>query len=943
MKVRCCASLLITAVMITSSAFAQKRDSTYLGSVKGFVYDSVHNYVLPSATLSVFKIEDASLLSYQLSNTFGEFKFKDLPTGIPLRIVASYTGYNNLIKTFTIPAGAKEIDLKALVVERSNGELKEIVIPFIPPVRMNGDTLEFNADAFKLDSNAVVEDLLRKLPGITVWGDGAITANGKKINSVLVDGKPFFGGDIRVATQNLPKNAIDKIQVYQQKNELNPLDSATSINIKLKKNKKTGYFGKLGAGYGTRNRFEADASLNIYSPKTQFGIVAAGNNTNKPATDLNTLLRNASYKGVGASTNYQTNFKAPGTNRAKEAGFFFQHDFIADAGYEKKNRITANYFVTNNNNFIKSNTRTITNLTGDSSLLQTINSETDVANTSHRFDSKYEFSTQKRALTISPSFNINNSKSSSLQQRTSAGSDQQLLSIDSTRSAEDAKLKNITLNVGYLNYGANNNSDWLPKNYLVDYTFYAGTAANNLLNKTAFVSLSDPAQNKNFDRKYDNNSNDVNQTLSLKVNDLKRMFFHNKKFAGIDFQLQNNLHVNTHNEDNKVADKDSMSQEYRLNKYLTNKSTYNTFNYLPGLGFTKYFNKQFANRYYKTIYINVLAQVELYHQKNVSEKTFQNFEHNYSEFIPGATISYTNNQLGDHQATYSLDYKTSSEFPGVDQLAPLVDSSNIWHIQKGNPELRSSYKQELTFNFQNFSLKPNYIFFYDLHINAGNIKNDMVDSSFYDNLGRTTRYIVNANGHKYLSAGGNLNRAFKFKEHQLQVTIRTDVSIAKTPNYINSVLILPNTFSNNTGVTLNYNFKNLLAIYAAENLSFFYSAQNGADKNGIESATKSTNFSASANFTKKLSLSSNITYNRNTFTRAMPIDYTIWNASTRYRFLKGNNAEIKLSALDLLHQNKSVYISGIRNAITRSTLNVLQQYFIITFSYFPRKFGKNEK
>lgn len=175
---------------------------------------------------------------------------------------------------------------------------------------------------------------------------------------------------------------------------------------------------------------------------------------------------------------------------------------------------------------------------GDSSLFRTIISETGTANTSHRLNSNYEFLTQKRALTISSSSNIDNTKSSSLQQKNSAGSDQQLLSTDSTRSAENTKLKNITLNVGYLNYWANNNSGWLPKNYLVDYTFYAGSAANNQSNKTAFVSLSNPAQNKNFDRKYDNNSNDVNQTLSLKVNDLKRVFFHDKHLTGIDFQFQ---------------------------------------------------------------------------------------------------------------------------------------------------------------------------------------------------------------------------------------------------------------------------------------------------------------------------------------------------------------------------------------------------------------------
>ncbi|QEC73518.1 Plug domain-containing protein [Arachidicoccus ginsenosidivorans] len=104
---------------------------------------------------------------------------------------------------------------------------------------MNGDTLEFNADAFHLDPNAVAEDLLRKLPGVVVWGDGTITVHGREVSRVLVNGKPFFGGDTKVATQNLPKKAVEKVQVYQQsKNKDNPLDSITEVNIQLKKAKR---------------------------------------------------------------------------------------------------------------------------------------------------------------------------------------------------------------------------------------------------------------------------------------------------------------------------------------------------------------------------------------------------------------------------------------------------------------------------------------------------------------------------------------------------------------------------------------------------------------------------------------------------------------------------------------------------------------------------------
>ena len=226
-------------------------------------------------------------------------------------------------------------------------------------MRMNGDTLEFNADAFKLDSNATAEDLMRRLPGFTIWGDGDITFNGKKINQVLVNGKPFMGtNDITVATQNLPKNALSKIQIYQQRDDKNPLDSTMFANIKLKEDKQMGYFGKVGGGYGTDKRYTADGMLSGFNKKLQISAVGAFNNINKLANSADVLLKNSSFKGEGANIEYQSDFNMRGVNKPAAGGITFQYDFIPDPAYQKTSRLNADYFINRNQTIIDNDTRT---------------------------------------------------------------------------------------------------------------------------------------------------------------------------------------------------------------------------------------------------------------------------------------------------------------------------------------------------------------------------------------------------------------------------------------------------------------------------------------------------------------------------------------------------------------------------------------------------------
>ena len=301
-SLNCCLKLFLFALIFFSShsAIAQVKDSVNIGRAKGLVQDSAYSFVLSSATVAVYKDSDSSLVGYNLPNNFGEFTVNKLPVETELRMIITHVGYKVFFKKFVI---AKKDSLynfgKINMLRRADDDtLSEVVVTAAAPMRINGDTLEFNAGAFKLDKNATTEDLLRRLPGFTIWGDGDITFNGRKINSLLVEGKPFMGGDFSATTQNLPKDAIKKVQVYQQVDENNPLDSTMNVNLKLKDDKKMGYFGKVSGGYGTEDRYAADAMISGFNKKQQISVVGAINNINKVANSVNRLIESSSYNFV---------------------------------------------------------------------------------------------------------------------------------------------------------------------------------------------------------------------------------------------------------------------------------------------------------------------------------------------------------------------------------------------------------------------------------------------------------------------------------------------------------------------------------------------------------------------------------------------------------------------------------------------------------------------
>lgn len=926
---------------------AQTRDTTNIGSLKGKVKDSVYNFVLSSATVAVYKDADSSLLSFTIPNNLGEFTLQPLPIGIPLRLIITHTGFNDFFKKFTISQENKAKDLGWIYMHQADSvnTMEAVVIKSIAPVRMNGDTVEFNADAFRLNVNATAEDLMRKLPGFTIWGDGDITFNGKKINAVLVDGKPFMGGtDMTVATQNLPKDALDKIQVYQQRNDKNPLDSMLFANIKLKEDKKMGYFGKVSAAVGTDKRNSADGMLSGFNKKMQISTVAAENNINKIANSVEVLVKNASFKGVGANTDYQSDFSMQGLNKPVAAGARMQYDFITDVAYQKSSRLNADFFINRNNALINSATTTNTILGADSILSKkSINSNTNISD-NQSFNTAYSKSTPKYSLNTSAAlsathFNAEN-EGSSQQEQTGMG----IVSTSTSTNESKNATQKINLSAEYTN---NSNFDFgmkhqmVPREFTVKYTFGLTDNSGSGRNRSTFLSNTNPSFNKEYDRLYtQKDGHSINQSLYAGYPRLKKLIFGRRQIGGIELGLSNTLTLTNGNYANKVLDLEPTSHLYYSNSYLTNTRNLSITDISPVLAISKSFSKDLTNRYSKNVSINVNIREQYYSLRHDATQVIQNIQYSYSKFVPDVSVRYFNHQYGDYEISSGITMLAKVNYPHIGQMAPLIDSANAWYIPMGNLHLKPEAEKDFSFNFRITSRKPKNPSEVQLNTTISYINDNITDSILYNSSGQQTVYETNLDGAKNLNSSVNYRKAFESKFHTFQLNAGYNYGLYHTPGYINSVLNVSESNNHNGTTSISYSYKDMVTLMIEQSLSYYLSEQKGFNNSKFTNNNQYTRFSGALQFPKNVVWSSNIAYNRSASNNSAAVNYTIWNSSLTYRFFKGNKGEVKFAAMDLLHQNKSILniTKGINQTIGYN--NVLQQYFMLTLSYFPRKFGK---
>ncbi|MDE3247768.1 MAG: TonB-dependent receptor, partial [Bacteroidota bacterium] len=294
-------SILLTVFLFASiCGFSQKEVS---GILRGKVIDTTGKQPLPDATIAVLDTRDSSSAGFTVTNDKGLFEVRGLPEG-RYRLLITYNGYQQISKYFNISREKSLIELGTVLMERKSVTLQEVIVER-PPISVKKDTVEYNASSFKTKPNDDVEGLLKKLPGVQVDRDGTVKSQGETVQKVYVDGKEFFGTDPKLATKNLTADMVESVQVFDDMSDqakFTKIDDGSrqkAMNIKLKKDKKNGYFGKINLGAGTEGRYDNNLSFNRFKGSRQVSLIAAVNNTNKQGFSFSDIISTMGGFGNG--------------------------------------------------------------------------------------------------------------------------------------------------------------------------------------------------------------------------------------------------------------------------------------------------------------------------------------------------------------------------------------------------------------------------------------------------------------------------------------------------------------------------------------------------------------------------------------------------------------------------------------------------------------------
>ncbi len=413
--------------------------------IKGKIVDAFSKVPLESATVYVESLKDSTLITYSISENNGAFELEGKTKLKEANIFFSYNGYKTLVMKLNIKPS---VDLATVQMEEQAQELKGVqVLGERVPITIKKDTLEYNADSFSVRPDATVEEVLKKLPGVEVDSDGKITVNGKEVNEITVDGQVFFSKDPKVVTKSLPKEVIDKIQITDTKTKKQQFTGEESdgenmsINLTIKKDKNKGYMGRVAAGYGTDERYQANGLLNYFNNKERISFIASSNNINNSGFSFDEI-----YDMVGNTRGGYSGARESGLINNYGNGITTSSNLGGSYANAKKGEyeIDGNYFFAYSDNYNDQKTSRENILPdrrffsdSESSFKGTTNSNRGGANIEYDID-------ETLRISIEPSMSVNRTTSKSINNATSTDANGELINSNERTSDDDGFQRNFS-------------------------------------------------------------------------------------------------------------------------------------------------------------------------------------------------------------------------------------------------------------------------------------------------------------------------------------------------------------------------------------------------------------------------------------------------------------------------------------------------------------------
>ena len=891
--------------------------------INGMLLDGSDQTGLVEATVKLLRASrDSSFVAGTTTDASGVFNIEDVEPGHYI-IKASYIGYDDVTRRVTVGKDGRDVNLGVITLTPNTIILGETVVVGVKtPITVKEDTVEYNADTYKTQPNAVVEDLLKRLPGIEVGSDGKITANGKDVKKILIDGKEFFADDPTVASKNIPANMVDKLQVIDRKSDLARLtgvddgDDETVINLTVKKGMNNGWFGNVTGGYGTNDRYTGNIIANYFNNGNQFTLLGGGNNTNQMGfTDGagSRFQRFGGERGVTSSQNAGFNFNV-GTNDSEK--FRAGGDVMYSHSDRDTRSTTARQYLFTDSTSYYDNQSTARdrghNLRGD-------------------FRLKWEFD-ENNTLDIRPNFSLNFNRSNRNDTSLTRAGDAGMTPVNSSQTLQDndGKSYEFANRIVYTHKFANHPGRSFS--VMANYSYSRVTEDANTLTRSFYYLLDslDKTDRTQEDRRTTHQiSGRVTWTEPLGA-------VSNARF--LEFAYMGNYRYSR-------ADK----MVYDVDRAAAAAS--DEFGDVLNRTFDESLSNQFRNTYYNQSFQIGFRQVRKAYNLNVglslnsamsSSKDLINSARDIKArwawtVAPFARFRYKFSRT----RSLNADYRMRASQPSLTQLQPVADESNPLNIVIGNPELKPTFTHRMNIRFNDFNQQAQRSIMAMLFVNF--TQNSIISSTIYDSEtgGRTTTY-ENVNGEwnamamNMLSLPLGASKLWFFTSH-------ANLRYSRSKGYNNGLMNTSGAFT----VRLEPGIAYRNSVLDVE-LRPSYSLQ--TTHNSLQSATNLNVHTYGGNFDLTYTspwgvvLATDLSYSGTSgYSSGFNTNQWLWNASLAYQFLKGRNASLTLSVYDILGQKKNINRTVTANYIDDSSYNTLTRYGMLTFTYRFTTFKKGEE